>query len=115
MFDSHGNLLEICDMPQHVRRAVAGFEIVENFEGKGESRKAVGHTKKFKFLDKLKALKLIGEALGYLDTVPVPGEHNRQIDIVFVSPDGKKSMAPQPPSVINPIPEVKFVSSRGES
>jgi len=115
MFDDHGNLLEICEMPQHVRRAVASFEIVENFEGNGESRKAVGHTKKFKFLDKLKALKQIGEALGYFDTVPVPGEHNRQIDIVFVSPEGKKSMAAQPPRAFTPLPEVKFVSSRGES
>src|SRR5215467_14400997 len=99
MFDNHGNPLEIAEMPAHLRRAVAGFEFYEEFAGKGESRKAVGYTKKFKLADKLSALKLFGEAMGYFDPVPVSGENNRSLDIVFVSPDGKKSRAAQPPRV----------------
>jgi phage terminase small subunit len=64
-FDSHGNPIEICARPASARRALAGFEFYEDFEGKGESRKAVGYTRKFKWHDKIRALELLGKALGY--------------------------------------------------
>jgi len=114
MFDNHGNLIEICEMAPRLRRAIAGFEFYEEFEGKGEARKAVGYTRKFKLVDKLQALKLFGEAMGYFDPVPVSGENSRSLNIVFVSPDGKKSMAAQPPRAVSPSPQVGVVSSCGE-
>ncbi|RPH76590.1 MAG: terminase small subunit, partial [Nitrospiraceae bacterium] len=64
-FDTHGNPIEICTLPAQARRALAGFEFYEDFEGKGESRKAVGYTRKFKWHDKIRALELLGKALGY--------------------------------------------------
>lgn len=64
-FDTHGNPIEICALPASARRALAGFEFYEDFEGKGESRKAVGYTRKFKWHDKIRALELLGKALGY--------------------------------------------------
>jgi len=64
-FDTHGNPIEVCDLPAGARRALAGFECYEDFEGKGESRKAVGYTRKFKWHDKIRALELLGKALGY--------------------------------------------------
>jgi len=64
-FDTHGNPIEVRDLPPRARRALAGFEFYEDFEGKGESRKAVGYTKKFKWHDKIRALELLGKALGY--------------------------------------------------
>src|ERR1041385_4004747 len=42
-FDPHGNPIEVCQLPAGARRALAGFEFYEDFEGKGESRKAVGY------------------------------------------------------------------------
>jgi len=114
MFDNDGKPFEIAEMPPHLRRAIAGFEFYEDFQGKGESRRPVGYTKKFRFVDKLNALKQIGEALGYFDTVPIPDESNSPMNIVFVSPDDKKPMAAQPPHVLTPIPQVTYVGSRGE-
>ena len=65
-FDTHGNPIEICDLPEGARRALAGFEFYEDFEGKGESRKAVGYTKKIKWHDKTAAQKLLAQLLGFL-------------------------------------------------
>ena len=65
LFDSHGNPIEIAQLSEDTAPALAGFEVQEVFAGKGESRKAVGYTKKFKLTDKLKALELYGKALGY--------------------------------------------------
>ena len=64
-FDTHGNPIEICELPEGARRALAGFEFYEDFEGKGESRKAVGYTRKFKWHDKTSAQKLLAQLLGF--------------------------------------------------
>jgi phage terminase small subunit len=65
-FDTHGNPIEICELPEGARRALNGFEFYEDFEGKGESRKAVGYTKKIKWHDKTTAQKLLAQLLGFL-------------------------------------------------
>lgn len=64
-FDTHGNPIEICELPEGARRALSGFEFYEDFEGKGESRKAVGYTKKIKWHDKTSAQKLLAQLLGF--------------------------------------------------
>lgn len=49
-FDTNGNLLPIHEIPEDVRRAIAGFELVEERDENGEG---TGHmTKKVKFWDK---------------------------------------------------------------
>ncbi len=49
-FDANGNLLPIHEIPEDVRRAIAGFELVEERDENGEP---TGHmTKKVKFWDK---------------------------------------------------------------
>jgi phage terminase small subunit len=65
-FDTHGNPIEICDLPEGARRALNGFEFYEDFEGKGESRKAVGYTRKIKWHDKTTAQRLLAQLLGFL-------------------------------------------------
>jgi phage terminase small subunit len=65
-FDSHGNPIEICELPEGARRALSGFEFYEDFEGKGESRKAVGYTRKIKWHDKTTAQRLLAQLLGFL-------------------------------------------------
>ena len=66
LFDTHGNPIEICELPEGARRALNGFEFYEDFEGKGESRKAVGYTRKIKWHDKTTAQKLLAQLLGFL-------------------------------------------------
>lgn len=65
LFDSHGNPIEIPKLSDEVAPVIAGFEITEEFEGKGSERRAVGYTKKFKLVDKIQALALLGKVHGF--------------------------------------------------
>lgn len=65
MFDTHGNPLEITELPDNEAAAIAGFEFLEEFSGGKGERIPVGVTKKFKLADKLKALELYGKAQCY--------------------------------------------------
>jgi len=55
MFDQHNNAIDIPDLPDDVAPAIAGFEITEEFEGRGANRKSIGFTKKIKLVDRLAA------------------------------------------------------------
>jgi len=52
-------------LPDDVAPAIAGFEITEEFEGKGADRKSIGFTKKVKLIDKLAALALLAKVRGF--------------------------------------------------
>lgn len=56
-YDEHGNLKAIHDIPEDVRRAIAGVEVVTEKSEEGES----SYTKKLKFWDKNKSLELLGK------------------------------------------------------
>ncbi len=51
MYDSHGNPLEVKDIPQFHRRGIAGFEVEELYDGRGEGRQKVGYLKRYKLVD----------------------------------------------------------------
>jgi hypothetical protein len=84
MFDEHGHPKDITELDDTEAAAIRGFELYEDFQGTGESRKLVGYTKKFKFTDRLRALELYGKACGYYD--------NRQ---ELSGPDGRSGWAPR--------------------
>ena len=65
MFDTHGNPLDIHALGDDEAPCIAGFEILEEFEGRGEDRTPIGYTRKYKLVDKLKALELAGKTRGY--------------------------------------------------
>lgn len=74
-FDADGRLKAIKDIPEDVRRAIAGVEVDELFEGRGRDRVQVGWTRKVKFWDKARALELLARHLGLLkDKVEVTGK-----------------------------------------
>lgn len=62
-FNPDGTLKPIHDIPEDVRRAMSSVEIDEIYEGFGVERRAVGQTKKVKFIDKNRALENIGRNL----------------------------------------------------
>ncbi len=102
MFDAHGNPLEITELAENEAAAIAGFEFYEDFEGKGESRKAVGYTKKFKLADRLRALELYGKAQCYYAEKMVltgaggqPIEVSNNITVEFVEPTKTSASVPQ--------------------
>lgn len=65
MFDARGNPIEILELGENEAAALAGFECYEGFAGKGDDRKVSGYTKKFKLVDRLRALELYGKGMAY--------------------------------------------------
>jgi phage terminase small subunit len=63
-YDDTGKLKAVDQMPEDVRRAIAGIETVEEFEGFGQERTWTGYTQKVKFWPKDKALELLARHLG---------------------------------------------------
>ena len=71
-YDEAGNLLPLHEMPEDVRRAIAGLETLEEMQGVGENRRKVGDTRKLKIWDKVRALELLGKHLGiFTDRVKI--------------------------------------------
>ncbi|MBI4001917.1 MAG: hypothetical protein HY348_09045 [Nitrospira defluvii] len=93
MFDSHGNPIEIADLPKNEASAIAGFEFCEEFgsatKGKQGSdsgelggRIPIGYTKKFKLLNRLRALELYGKAqCFYADKMVLTGPDGQPLEI----------------------------------
>lgn len=75
-YDPDSNqLLPIHEMPVHVRKAIAGVEVFEEFDGRGPERKHVGNTVKVKFADRGAYLERLMKHLGLLkEVVEVKGE-----------------------------------------
>jgi phage terminase small subunit len=76
MFDENGAVLPIGEIPEQLRRAIAGFEVVETFEweGEGPNRRRVfsGYLKKVKLVSKDSMLTLAARHLGMLhDTLTI--------------------------------------------
>ena len=64
LFDENGNPIHIPNIDDMEASALGGFEVVEEFAGKGESRELVGYTKKYKLADRHSALVTLGKYLG---------------------------------------------------
>lgn len=63
MYTERGELKNIHDIPEDVRRAIAGIEVDELWEGRGRDAQQIGLTKKVKLWDKPRALELLGKHL----------------------------------------------------
>lgn len=73
-FNRDGTTKPIHEIDEDSRRAIAGFENAELFEGSGEDRGLAGYVKKFKLSDKNKALETAARCLKMLtDKVEVSG------------------------------------------
>lgn len=74
LFDAQGTLKPIAEWEEDSARAIASIETLEVFEGSGDSRTIVGHTKKVKLWDKVSALEKIARHLGmFIDRVKLEG------------------------------------------
>lgn len=63
-FNDDGSLKDMSEIPDDVAAALAGIDVDELFDGRGEDRQKIGYTKKIKLWDKLKALQMLGEHCG---------------------------------------------------
>lgn len=85
-FDASGNLLPLHEIPEDVRRAIAGIEIQERAMGEDDDG-LVLRTKKVKFWDKPKALELLGKHLKlFIDRVEHTGKDGGPIEMEEISP-----------------------------
>ena len=66
-YNPDGTLKNIHDIPAEARQALAGVEVFEEHDGRGENRTFVGYTKKIKMWDKVKALDSLAKHLGLYD------------------------------------------------
>lgn len=62
-YDENGELKDIKDMPEPLRKAIVAIETEELFDGQGKDREQIGYAKKIKLCDKTKSLELLGKHL----------------------------------------------------
>lgn len=60
-YNADGTLKLIHDIPRAARMAMAGLEVLEEFDGAGQERTQVGWVKKVKWTDRLRALEMLGK------------------------------------------------------
>ncbi len=66
IFGPNGTLLSPEEWPDDITSAVAGVEVFEEFQGKGESRTLIGHTKKVRLWDPNPSLTNMAKHLGII-------------------------------------------------
>lgn len=64
LFDTDGTPVAIPDLPEEVAAAIAGLDVLEEYDGTGKDRIFVGYTKKYKLADKKAALDMLMKHLG---------------------------------------------------
>lgn len=75
LFDDTGKPLDITGLDNETAACIAGLEVMDVYEGAGEDKEFVGYIKKYKLLDKLRALELLGRHLGmWNDKVQLSGQ-----------------------------------------
>ena len=90
LFTADGTLKPLNEMPEHARRAIAGLEVEELYEGHGKNRKWIGYVKKVKLVSKEGTLTLAGRHLGmFTDTTELTGKDGADL----FSPDQILRMA----------------------
>lgn len=61
LFNDDGTLKPISEIDETAAAAIAGIEVLEEFDGKGKDRVKVGETKKVRLRDPMPALRLLAE------------------------------------------------------
>ena len=97
LYNDNGSLKLPKDWDDDTAAAVAGAETFEEFSGKGEDRKAIGHTKKVKVWDKPRALEMLAKHLKLITErheVDVKGNLVIERRIIGESPVDKSELKP---------------------
>lgn len=86
LFDADGNPLSITDIDPDARAAIAGLDVFEEYDGRGDERVKIGDVRKWKLADKLNALAQLAKHLG-LAKEQVETNGTQRVIIEFASPD----------------------------
>lgn len=75
LYRDDGQPVPIADLDDETAGAIAGLEVLEEFDGAGEDRTQIGFTKKYKIADKVRALDSVARHLGmFVDRVEHSGK-----------------------------------------
>lgn len=85
LFRPDGSPMPISELDDDTAAAIAGLEVVEEFEGSGEDRVFIGYTKKYKISDKNAALEKLCKHLGLY--APQKVEHSGGVTILAAPMD----------------------------
>ena len=66
VYNADGSLKLPTEWDDDTAAAISGVETFEKFQGRGENRTLIGHTKRIKLFDKIRALELLARHLGIL-------------------------------------------------
>lgn len=64
LYRDDGSMKDMSELTADQAAMIQGYEVFEEFEGKGKDRVFVGYTKKVKFVPKLEAIKALGMTMG---------------------------------------------------
>ncbi|MGH8025463.1 MAG: terminase small subunit [Pseudoxanthomonas sp.] len=64
LYREDGSMKDMSELTADQAAMIQGYEVFEEFEGKGKDRVFVGYTKKVKFVPKLEAIKALGMTMG---------------------------------------------------
>lgn len=92
-FDENGRLKDMGKIPQRLRRAIAGVEVFEEYQGSGANREFIGYTKKLKLWDKTKALESLAKHTGALKEPDEGGgdEQDKPEVHIYLPDNGRKT------------------------
>ena len=83
-YDKDGNPKDLAELDDGIAACIVGLDVLEEYEGYGEDRELVGHVKKYKIADKLKALELMGRHLGmWNDKIDVNGAMDLKVTVDY--------------------------------
>lgn len=85
ILQADGSLKPIQDWPKVWRQYIAGMDLAEMFEGRGDEREMVGILKKIKWPDKLKNLELLGK---HIDVSAFKENHDHRSGDGSMTPKG---------------------------
>lgn len=93
LFHDNGQPKDITVLDDDTAGALAGLDVLEEYEGSGRDREFVGYTKKYKIADKLRALDALGKHLGLFGEHKTDDESGAAGVIVI----GEAMPEPEPP------------------
>lgn len=96
-FKSDGSMLPFHEMPEDVRKSIVGSETVELFAGRGATRRQIGHVRKIKHADKVRALELLAKHFKLLTEVHEhSGKDGGPLVVLTMPANGSEAVEPEP-------------------
>ena len=96
LFQDNGQPKDITNLDDDTAGALAGLDVLEEYEGSGRDREFVGYTKKYKIADKLRALEALGRHLGLFVKDNGADQEPEESGVILL---GETDPEPEPPEV----------------